>query len=293
MAGNGTGVAVQNGATESRAGRNLPAAITVGLLLAAMLILSLVFKPFLWVVELAVATPIATHEVVRRLREDGYDVPFVPLLIGGQAMTWLAWLSGVTGVLAAFGGTVVVCMIWRLLDQGLTHTPVNYLRDMSATLMIAVWIPLFMAFGVLLVCETGGLHAQLRNGWAFCLLFTVVLSDVGGYAAGVLFGRHPMVPAISPKKSWEGLAGSLALGLTGGVVAVLVFLHEAWWVGLPLGLLLVLTGIFGDLVESQIKRDLGIKDMGRSLPGHGGMMDRLDGLLPAATVTWIVLTALL
>jgi phosphatidate cytidylyltransferase len=129
-------------------------------------------------------------------------------------------------------------------------------------------------------------------GRVLCLLFPVVFSDIGGYGVGVLFGKHPMAPAISPKKSWEGFGGSLVLGVAAAVFAVTVFLGRPWWVGLPLGLLLVITGVFGDLIESQVKRDLGIKDMGRLLPGHGGIMDRLDALLPSAVVTWVVLTVL-
>ncbi|HEU0190065.1 MAG TPA: phosphatidate cytidylyltransferase [Mycobacterium sp.] len=291
VTGNGNGSTPQPQRKESRAGRNLPAAIVVGALLGGGLIATLLLAPFLWLVELAVATPIATHEVSRRLREAGYDVPFIPLALGGQATVWLAWPYGVTAVFGAFGGTVVLCMIWRLVDQGLTHTPVNYLRDMSATVLLAAWVPLFMGFGALLVFDTHGAHPEYSPGRVFCLLLTVVFSDIGGYTIGVLFGKHPMVPAISPKKSWEGFAGSLLFGITGSVVAVNYLLPgKEWWVGLPLGLLLVITGIFGDLVESQVKRDLGIKDMGRSLPGHGGLMDRLDGLLPSAVVTWIVLT---
>ncbi|HEU4362000.1 MAG TPA: phosphatidate cytidylyltransferase [Mycobacterium sp.] len=272
----------------SRAGRNLPAAITVGLLLGGMLIATLLWAPQLWLAILAVFTPVATHEVTRRLREAGYDVPFVPLLVGGQAMLWLSWPFGVAGVLGAFGGTVVVCMVWRLVDQGLTHAPVNYLRDMSAIVLIAVWVPLFMSFGALLTYP----EPKAGAGRVFCLLLTVAFSDVGGFTVGVLIGKHPMVPAISPNKSWEGFAGSLLFGIGGATLAVTVFLHRPAWVGLPLGLLLVLTGILGDLVESQVKRDLGIKDMGRLLPGHGGLMDRLDGLLPSAVMTWIVLTVL-
>lgn len=273
--------------TGSRLGRNLPAAIAVGVLLAGMLVATLIFAPFLWLVELAVATPVATYEVTRRLREAGYQVPLVPLLVGGQAMVWLAWLCGAAGVLGAFGGTVVVCMIWRLVGQGLSRTPVNYLRDVGVTIVVAAWVPLFMGFGVLLVFDDNG------AGRVFCLLLPVVLSDVGGYIAGVLFGKHPMVPAISPKKSWEGLTGSLLFGVAGGLLAVTLLLPgKQWWVGVPLGVLLVMTGTLGDLVESQVKRDLGIKDMGTSLPGHGGLMDRLDGLLPAAATTWIVLTLL-
>lgn len=117
-------------------------------------------------------------------------------------------------------------------------------------------------------------------------------SDIGGYAAGVLFGKHRMVPAISPKKSWEGLAGSVICGTTAAVLAVAFIMHKPWWVGIPMGLMLVITATLGDLVESQFKRDLGIKDMGTLLPGHGGLMDRIDGALPSAVATWIVLSLL-
>jgi phosphatidate cytidylyltransferase len=119
-----------------------------------------------------------------------------------------------------------------------------------------------------------------------------VFSDIGGYTAGVLFGKHPMAPAISPKKSWEGLAGSLLFGTTASVLAVVFLLDKPWWIGVPLGLMLVITGTLGDLVESQVKRDLGIKDMDALLPGHGGLMDRLDSVLPSAVATWIVLSLL-
>ncbi|WP_046321139.1 phosphatidate cytidylyltransferase [Mycobacterium sp. UM_Kg1] len=287
MANHDTGVDAAVGKPkQSRAGRNLPAAIAVGVLLAGTLVYTLLFAPRFWVLILAVAAPVGTHEITRRLREAGYDVPFIPLALGGQAMLWLSLPFGARGVLGAFGATVVICMIWRLVHRGLNHTPVNYLRDMSAMILIAVWVPLCMSFAALLVFRDNG------PGRVLCLLFPVVFSDIGGYAVGVLFGKHPMAPAISPKKSWEGLAGSLVAGIAAAVFAVTTFLDRPWWVGLPLGLLLVFTGVFGDLIESQVKRDLGIKDMGRLLPGHGGIMDRLDALLPAAVVTWIVLAVL-
>jgi phosphatidate cytidylyltransferase len=273
-------------AKTSRAGRNLPAAIAVSLLLGGIVISTLIFAPRGWVVILAVAMPIATHEVVKRLREAGYSIPLIPLLVGGQAMIWLTWPFGAAGALGAYGGTVLVCLIWRLLSQGLQSQPVNYLRDVAVTIFLATWIPLFGAFGALLVYP--------EDGWArvFAFMLVVVFSDIGGYAAGVLFGKHRMVPAISPKKSWEGLAGSVICGTTAAVLAVVFLLHKPWWVGIPLGIMLVITATLGDLVESQFKRDLGIKDMGTLLPGHGGLMDRIDGALPSAVATWIVLSLL-
>jgi phosphatidate cytidylyltransferase len=270
----------------SRAGRDLPAAIAVGAFLGFGVIAILVFAPYFWIPVVALAIAVATHEVVRRLRTAGFAIPVLPLLVGGQAIIWLTWPFGPAGALGAFGGTVVVCMIWRLLSGGLKDAPVNYLRDVSTTVFLAAWIPLFGAFGVLLVYPSDG-------GWrVLCLMLGVVFSDIGGYAAGVLFGKHAMVPAISPKKSWEGFAGSLVAGTTASVLAVTYLLDKPPWVGVPLGLMLVITGTLGDLIESQVKRDLGIKDMGKLLPGHGGIMDRLDSVLPSAVATWIVLTLL-
>jgi phosphatidate cytidylyltransferase len=269
----------------SRAGRNLPAAIAVGATLGAIIIVILLFAPYAWLGVLAVAAPIATLEVTRRLREAGYAIPIVPLLIGGQATIWLTWPYGAAGALGGFGGTVVACMIWRLFSHGRVDSS-SYLHDISLTVFLATWVPLFMSFGALLIYQDHG------AGRVFCLMLTVVCSDVGGYAAGVLFGKHLMVPAISPKKSWEGLAGSLVFGLTASVLTVAFLLDKPAWVGVPLGLMLVITATLGDLVESQVKRDLGIKDMGTLLPGHGGLMDRIDGMLPSAVPTWIVLTLL-
>jgi phosphatidate cytidylyltransferase len=270
----------------SRAGRNLPAAIGVGVLLGAMAIGILLFAPKGWLPVLAVAMPIATHEVVRRLREAGYALPLIPLLVGGQAMIWLTWPYGPAGLLGAYGGTIVVCMVWRLFGQGLREQPANYLRDISATVLLATWVPLFASFTALLIFQD---HGGVRT---FTVIVTVVFADIGGYVAGVLFGKHLMVPAISPKKSWEGLGGSLLFGVTASVLTVAFLLDKPAWVGVPLGLMLVITGVLGDLVESQVKRDLGIKDMGTLLPGHGGIMDRIDAMLPSAVAGWIVLTLL-
>ena len=273
-------------AKTSKAGRDLPAAIGVSLLLGAIIILTLVFAPRGWVVILSVAMALATYEVVQRLRESGYSIPLIPLLVGGQLIIWLTWPFGPAGALGGYGGTVLVCLIWRLLSQGLQSHPVNYLRDVAVTIFLATWIPLFAAFAALLVYP--------EDGWARVLTFmlAVVFSDVGGYTAGVLFGKHRMVPAISPKKSWEGFAGSLVCGTLAAVLAVVFLMHKPWWVGIPLGLMLVITATAGDLVESQFKRDLGIKDMGTLLPGHGGLMDRIDGALPSSVATWIVLSLL-
>ncbi|OBK32983.1 phosphatidate cytidylyltransferase [Mycobacterium sp. 1165196.3] len=276
----------------SRAGRDLRAAIAVGAGIGGVLIVTLVFAPRFWVPIVALAIMVATHEVVRRLREAGYVIPVIPLLAGGQLTVWLTWPFHAAGALAGFGVTVVVCNFWRLFMQDNTKRPepfdgspsANYLRDASATVFLAAWVPLFASFGVLLVYPHDG------AGRVFCLMITVVASDTGGYAVGALLGKHPMVPAISPKKSWEGFAGSLVFGITAATLTATLLAHKPWWIGALLGVILVLTCTLGDLVESQVKRDLGIKDMGRLLPGHGGLMDRLDGVLPSAVAAWTVLT---
>lgn len=272
-------------AAKSKAGRNLPAAVAVGGSLGISLVLILVFVPKVLVGVIAVALAIATWEVARRLREADVLVPRIPLILGGQAIMWFAWPHGPVGVLAAFAGTVLVCMVWRLFDHGLRVAPQNFLRDTSITVFVAAWLPLLAAFAILLLLQEDG------AGKVLCFMIGVVCSDVGGYAAGVLFGKHPMVPAISPKKSWEGFVGSLVFSVIGGLLTVTLILDANSLIGVLLGVSLVVVATLGDLIESQVKRELGIKDMGTMLPGHGGIMDRLDSMLPSAFVSWAVLTA--
>ncbi|WP_319943177.1 phosphatidate cytidylyltransferase [Nocardia aurantia] len=279
--------AAPSGQPTRRAGRNLPAALLVGMTLGLSLIAILLWAPRVLVGVIAVAIAVATWEVAKRLREADVLVPRIPLLVGGQAIVWLAWPYGTTGVAGAFGATALACMAWRLFDHGLAATPRNFLRDTAITVFVVSWIPLLASFAVLLLSEPRG---NLR---VLTFMILVVCSDVGGYAAGVLFGRHPMVPAISPKKSWEGFGGSLVFCVIGGLLTVTLLLQANSWVGVVLGVGLVFVATCGDLIESQIKRELGIKDMGTLLPGHGGIMDRLDSMLPSAFVAWLVFTALL
>lgn len=271
----------------SKAGRDLPAAIGVGGALGISLILILSFVPEVWFGVVAAAIAVASWEVTKRLRDGGIKVALIPILIGGQAIMWASWPWGISGSIVALAATVLVSMIWKLLSQGLQTAPENYLQDLAGTTLVLAWLPLMGAFGASMVLEDDGAAK------VFTLVIVVVCSDVGGYVAGVLFGKHPMVPAISPKKSWEGMAGSMVFGIVGSVLTVTYLVDAHWWIGLILGPVLVICATLGDLVESQVKRDLGIKDMGTLLPGHGGIMDRLDSLLPSAFVVWAILGALL
>ncbi|WP_343064004.1 phosphatidate cytidylyltransferase [Haloechinothrix aidingensis] len=263
----------------SRAGRNLPAAIAVGVVLGAAILASLLVQRHFFIVVVSAALLIGTVELARALREAAtIRIQLVPVLGGGQAMIWLSWPFGTEGVLVAFAATVLICLLW-----GLARGAEGYVKDSAASVLVAAYVPLFGAFAAMLVLPADGV------GRVIAFMLGVIASDVGGYAAGVLSGRHPMAPSISPKKSWEGFAGSLLAGMAVGALTLPHLLDGQIWHGVLFGAAIVLTATLGDLVESVIKRDIGIKDMGTMLPGHGGLMDRLDSLLPSAVVAWLLL----
>lgn len=273
----------ESGAAEtrkpSRAGRDLPAAIAVGVLLGGAILVSLLTVRQLFLIVVSVAVAVGTWELAGALRR-AVDIRIAlwPVLIGGQAMVWLAWPFERNGVLAAFVVTVLGCLVWRIAE-GVD----GYVRDVTASIFTAAYVPLFASFAAMLVVADDGAARVL------CFMILVVASDTGGYIAGVLFGRHPMAPTISPKKTWEGFAGSMTAGIIAGALCLTLLLPGQWWHGVLFGAALVLTATIGDLVESLIKRDIGIKDMGQLLPGHGGLMDRMDSMLPAAVVSWLLL----
>ncbi|MGW4208769.1 phosphatidate cytidylyltransferase [Lentzea sp. NPDC004789] len=262
----------------SRAGRDLRAAILVGVGLGAVIIVSLLTVRQTFIGIVAAAAAVSTWELANAFRKGGINVALWPALIGGQAMIWLSWPLERAGMMTAFVVTVLACMIWRF--RGGSD---GYLRDLSASVFTVAYVPLFASFAAMLVVPEDG------KGRVFAFLIGVVLSDVGGYAAGVFLGKHSMAPSISPKKSWEGFGGSLVAGVVGGAITVTTLLDGQWWHGALFGAALVVTATAGDLVESLIKRDLKIKDMGTLLPGHGGLMDRMDSLLPSAVASWLLL----
>jgi phosphatidate cytidylyltransferase len=264
-----------------KAGRNLPAAIGVGLLLGAAVVASLLTVRYLFIAIIAVAIAVGTFELAGVLkRAANIRIAMVPVLVGGQAMIWLAWPFGREGALTAFIVTVLVCFLWRLRGGA-----DGYLRDISASVFACAYLPLSAAFAAMLVPPEDGV------GRVLAFMIGVVASDTGGYIAGVLGGKHPMAPTISPKKTWEGFAGSLVAGVVAGALTLTLMLDGQVWQGMVFGAAIVLVATLGDLVESLIKRDLGVKDMGTMLPGHGGLMDRLDSLLPSAVVSWLLLSA--
>jgi phosphatidate cytidylyltransferase len=261
------------------AGRNLPAAAAVGVILGALVLVTLftVKATFLAYVGLIVA--VALWELSRALNTRDIRLPLVPVAAGGAAMYTLAYWEGVSAALAALALSVFALLAWRL--RGGTD---GYLRDLTAGIFALAYLPLMAVFVALMLAKPGG----ARQALIFVVL--AICSDLGGYAAGVLFGRHPMAQSISPKKTWEGLAGSVIACLIAGALLLPWLLHGRVWQGLVVGAAAAAAATLGDLAESMIKRDLQIKDMGSVLPGHGGILDRIDSYLALAPVVWLLLS---
>jgi phosphatidate cytidylyltransferase len=246
----------------------------------ALITLFTVKATFLIYVGAVVA--LALWELRQALLERGISLPLTPLAVGCAAMFTLAYWYGADAALAALAVTLVVLLAWRL-PGGAT----GYLRDVTASVFTLAYVPMLATFVPLMLAAPGGGRRVLL------FIIVTVSSDIGGYFAGILIGRHPMAPAISPKKTWEGFAGSVVACLAAGAIALPLLLHGHVWQGLILGAAAVVAATLGDLVESMIKRDLEIKDMGTVFPGHGGAMERLDSLLLVAPVAWLLLRVFL
>jgi phosphatidate cytidylyltransferase len=264
----------------SRAGRNLPAAIGVGLGLGVLIIGSLVVRKELMLVIIVVAIGAGVWELRRALAQVGIHVPLVPSLVGSVSMLISAYRGGGQALIVTLGLTCVGILLWRISEGVL-----DAVRDLAGGFFVAVYPSFLAGFAAMMLAAADG-RARI-----LVFLIVTVLSDVGGYAFGVLFGRHPMAPSVSPKKSWEGFAGSVLTCVGGGAIAVPLMVSGPWWGGALLGACVAVAATVGDLTESTIKRDLGIKDMSTILPGHGGMMDRLDSVVLVAPIAWALLAA--
>ena len=263
----------------TRTGRNLPVAAAIGLVLGGLALITLFTVKATFLIYVGAVVGLALWEMRQALAERGISLPLVPIVAGGVAMSTLAYWVSARAALAALGITAVVLLAWRLPGAA-----AGYLRDVTASVFTLAYLPLLAVFVPLMLTMPDGPRRVL----IFVLL--TVCSDVGGYFAGILIGRHPMVPAISPKKTWEGFAGSVVTCLAGGAIALPLLLHGHLWQGLILGAAAAGAATLGDLIESMIKRDLEIKDMGTVFPGHGGAMDRLDSLLVVAPVAWLLMS---
>ncbi|MFN8126090.1 MAG: phosphatidate cytidylyltransferase [Candidatus Nanopelagicales bacterium] len=269
-------------AAESKAGRNLPVAITAGVVLAGLCVASLAWQKWLFIPLAVIALWIGITEIANGLATRGIRITTWPLLVSVPIIGWAAYVHGPQAFLAVVAALVLIILVWRLWDG-----TDDYVRDATASVFVAGYLPLMLGFAILTLRADDG-------AWRIVAFIALTVgSDIGGYAAGVLFGKHPMAPEISPKKSWEGFAGSLIFQIAIGVGLFVTVLSGQWWEGALAGVILTITATLGDFIESALKRDLGIKDMGSIIPAHGGLMDRLDSLIPNAFVSWAIFTALL
>lgn len=265
-----------NDRINARTGRPLAMALIVGFVLGFAVLFSLIFVKAIFMVFAGILVAVTSYELASALRFAGRDVPRIPTLIAAVAVIpaaffWLApghWFATLVGIL--------LIGLWRLVELAIPSRQASardVLLDLGAGLFIMVYIAFMAGFTVLLTAQDGG---QL---WTLAFIVIVVSIDTGAYASGLAFGRHKMAPRISPGKTWEGFAGSVVTAVVAGILLAVLMLQQPWWVGLVFGLTMVLTATSGDLAESLMKRDLGIKDIGTLLPGHGGFLDRVDSSL--------------
>lgn len=279
----GTDAGARGPLRTSRAGRDLPIAVAVGVGLLVVVAASLAFRKEGFVLLAVLACGAALWELAQAFTRRGIHLPLLPLLVGMVGILVSSYTSGPEALLVSFMLTVGGVVVWRVLDGSGTAA----LRDASAGAFAAAYVPFMGGFVMIML--------SMPDGALRVLLFVLlaVANDTGGYVAGVLAGRHPLAPSVSPKKTWEGLAGSLLLASAVGVVGLVWFFDASPWIGVALGVASVLTSSLGDLAESLIKRDLELKDMGTLLPGHGGVLDRLDSLLLTAPLVYLVLQSAL
>lgn len=268
---------------EAKAGRNLPLAIGFGLVLGVSMLLSLILVKSFFMLVAAALLAFTAFELASALWFAGRYVPRVPTIFAAVALVPAAFYFGASGAWLVFLGGVLLVGLWRAAEQirpSRRGTALEFWKDLGAGTLVQAYVPFLGSFAVVMAAQDGG------EWWTLAFLLIVISTDTGAYASGLLFGKHPMAPKISPKKTWEGFAGSVLVALVVGVVLALFMLGQPWWFGLVFGITMVATATLGDLTESLIKRDLGIKDISTWLPGHGGFLDRLDSVLPSTIATY-------
>jgi phosphatidate cytidylyltransferase len=275
----------RNEALTARTGRNLPAAIGIALAFAVVMLGTLLLWPPSFMVVAAFLLGVGVYELTSAMRFAGRDVPRIPSVAVAIAIVPAAFLVGQQAALLTLLGGIVLISVWRLVEVAVARqkpSAGNVVRDLTNGLFVQAYISLLGACVVLLAAQPDG------NLWVIGFILVVVAVDTGAYATGLNLGKHPMAPRISPKKTWEGFAGSVAASIVVGVLVALFMLGLPWWTGVLLGVLISGSATLGDLTESMIKRDLGIKDISSFLPGHGGLLDRIDSILPSAAVAYVL-----
>ena len=267
-----------NEAINAKAGRKLLPSIIVGLSLIALVWLTLAYARVLFALLVAIAVSLGIREITRAFSAAGTHISMRSLVLATCGLTYAAWVDGVEGLAVATAIALPILLVLRLRKG-----PHDFVKSATATTLALVYLPFLAGFLVLL--------GRPDDGLARVMTFVVLVgcNDTFGYLVGVLIGRHPLVPSISPKKTWEGLIGSIIFASIGGALSFNYILDIQWWIGALVALMIVVTATSGDLIESAMKRDLSLKDMGTLLPGHGGMLDRLDSVLLSAPALYLAL----
>lgn len=268
-----------NDRINARTGRNLLMAIVIGVAIGLVVLGSLLFIKWLFLIFAIPVCLLGVFEFSRALQTAGRRVDVWPQLVAGAVIMLSAFFAGHLTHWALTFGAVAAVIVWRLMAQMVARDGRRY-GDVLGDVLIAGFVPLYVPFLASLAFVL--LRQEQGEYWVLGMLIAVVATDTGAYASGLAFGSHPMAPRISPKKTWEGFAGGALATIAASILWALFMLHVPWWAGAIFGLLILGCATLGDLGESMIKRDLGIKDMSSWLPGHGGVLDRLDSILPSA-----------
>lgn len=277
MSGNDKTPQSAGAAVEPRGGRNVVAAVVIGSALGTVFVFSLIFDKQFFMLFLAVFIGFGTWELATISRTDKRHVPRIPILIAALAMVPATYYFGALGQLLTLAGGIGFTIVWHAIQRGMSKSAVTD-RDMVMSAFTLAYVPFLASFTLLLTARDGG------EWWTLGTMIIIASVDTGAFAIGLLVGKHPMAPKISPKKTWEGFAGSVIFALVAGIIIANTMLQIEWWWGAIFGLVLVGTATSGDLIESLIKRELGTKDASQMLPGHGGFLDRLDSVLPSMLV---------
>ena len=265
-----------NEAINQRAGRKLLPSIAVSVTLIVLVWFTLAYHRELFAVLIGLAVILGIREITKAFAAAETYLSLPALIIATLVLTAATWRGSLAGLAIA----TAFCLPILLVDL-LRRGPDGFIKSATATTLVLIYLPFLAGFIILL--------ARPYDGFSRVMTFVVLIScnDTFGYLVGVLIGRHPLVPKISPKKTWEGLAGSLVFTILGGALSFHYVMHEHWYVGAIVGLVVVFTATSGDLIESAMKRDLSLKDMGTMLPGHGGILDRLDSALLSGPAVWL------
>ncbi|MEY4390913.1 MAG: hypothetical protein RLZZ400_656 [Actinomycetota bacterium] len=278
---------VQNSSGE----RNFAKSVIYGLIFGGAFLASILILKEAFIFFIAVVAAAGSWELATALRKAGWYVPRVPVTVGSLIIMPATYWGGPILQWATVAAIIIALTVWRTVHllwerrESIEQSFLKSLRDFSAAAFVVIYLPLMCSFAVLLL-------KRGDDGALWVLQFVVPTSmvDTFGYLVGRKLGKTRIAPGVSPKKSLEGLVASIVAGGTASVLLMVFVLKHDWWWGVIVGALIIVAAVMGDLAESLIKRDLGVKDMSSLIPGHGGMMDRLDSMLPAGLVVYIVAT---